>query len=202
MIFHYCRVSSKDQNLDRQLEALNSYKPADKVFCDKQSGKNFNRSNYQILKTEVRPGDEVIIKELDRLGRNKDEIKAELQWFKVNEISVRILDIPTTLIDLGGQKWVSEMVNNVLIEVMGAIAEQERIKIRSRQNEGIAAMPVVNGKKISRKTGNGFGRPKMSVPNFAPIYKKTVDGEMSVVQAIRELGITKAKWYRLCKEVV
>ncbi len=109
MIYHYCRVSSKEQCLDRQLEALSAYKPADKVFCDKQSGKNFDRKEYQNLKRSVLPGDEVIIKELDRLGRNKEEIKIELQWFKQNKVVVRILDIPTTLLDLHGQEWVADM---------------------------------------------------------------------------------------------
>ena len=193
MIYHYCRVSSREQCLDRQLEALNSYKQADEVFCDKQSGKNFDRKEYQTLKTTVKPGDEIIIKELDRLGRNKEEIKSELQWFKANGVLVRILDIPTTLLNLNGQEWVAEMVNNVLIEVMGAIAEQERIKIHSRQKEGIEAMK-------QRGDWDKYGRPKITVPNFAPYYKKAANGEITVVQAIKELGITKAKWYRLCKE--
>lgn len=195
MIYHYCRVSSKDQCLDRQLEALNQYRQADEVFCDKQSGKNFDRKQYQVLKRIVQPGDEIIIKELDRLGRNKEEIKNELQWFKTNNIQVRILDIPTTLLNLNGQEWVADMVNNVLIEVMGAIAEQERIKIKARQSEGIQAMKL-------RGEWDRYGRPKIEVPNFAQFYKKTVDGDISVVQAIKELGITKAKWYRLCKEAL
>lgn len=195
MIYHYCRVSSKEQCLDRQLEALSAYKPADQVFCDKQSGKNFDRKEYQNLKRCVLSGDEVIIKELDRLGRNKEEIKIELQWFKQNKVIVRILDIPTTLLDLQGQEWVADMVNNVLIEVMGAIAEQERIKIKTRQSEGIQAMKL-------RGDWEKYGRPKIEVPNFAHYHKKTADGEMSVAEAIRELGITKAKWYRLCKEVL
>lgn len=195
MIYHYCRVSSKDQCLDRQLEALTAYKQADKVFCDKQSGKNFDRKEYKQLKSEVKAGDELIIKELDRLGRNKDEIKAELQWFKANGILIRILDIPTTLLDLNGQEWVADMVNNVLIEVMGAIAEQERIKIRSRQREGIEAMK-------QRGEWDKYGRPKIAVPNFPEIYKKTLNGEITVAEAYRQLGITKAKWYRLCKEAI
>lgn len=195
MIYHYCRVSSHDQCLDRQTMALEKYKKADRVFCDKQSGKNFNRIQYQLLKSIVQSGDEVIIKELDRLGRNKEEIKSELQWFKSKGVFIRILDIPTTLLDLNGQEWVADMVNNVLIEVMGAIAEQERLKIRSRQREGIQAMKD-NGE------WDKYGRPKIAVPNFPEIYKKTVDGELTVVEAIKILGISKSKWYRLCKEAV
>lgn len=75
MIYHYCRVSTKDQCLDRQLTALNEYKVADRVFCDKMSGKNFEREAYQQMKLVVSAGDEIVIKELDRLGRNKDEVK-------------------------------------------------------------------------------------------------------------------------------
>lgn len=194
MIYHYCRVSSKDQCLDRQIEALSSYKQADKVFADKQSGKNFNRVQYQALKRIVNPGDEVVIKELDRLGRNKDEIKVELQWFKSNKVIVRILDIPTTLLDLQGQEWVADMVNNVLIEVMGAIAEQERIKIHTRQKEGIAAMK-------QRGDWDKYGRPKIEVPLFPSYYQLVESGKKTVSEAIAELGITKSKWYRLCREV-
>lgn len=192
MVYHYCRVSSKDQCLDRQLEALYAYKRADKVFCDKQSGKNFDRVQYQALKSVVLPGDEIVVKELDRLGRNKEEIKQELQWFKTNKVAVRILDIPTTLLDLGGQEWVAEMVNNVLIEVMGAIAEQERVKIRTRQREGIAAMK-------QRGEWDRYGRPKLEVPLFAEYHEAVRGGKKTVSEAVKELGITKSKWYRLCR---
>lgn len=102
------------------------------------------------------PGDEILVEELDRFGRNKAEIKAELEWFKEHGIIVRVFDVPTTLMDFHGQDWIGEMVNNILIEVMGAMAEQERKKIRKRQAEGIAAMPVVGGRKVSAKTEGGL----------------------------------------------
>ena len=174
MIYFYGRVSAKDQNPARQLEVAKAYKDVDHVFFDKQSGKDFDRPEYQNLKSMVKAGDEVIIKELDRLGRNKDGVKAELEWFKEHGVLVRILDIPTTLMVFPeGQSWVLEMVNNVLIEVMGSIAEQEREKILKRQEEGIAAMPVVNGKKFSTKKGCAYGRKPIAVgDDFEKFLKK------------------------------
>lgn len=127
--YFYARVSSKDQNLERQLEAARSYTDRiDRVFSDKQSGKNFERTAYKEMKSLLAAGDEVIMKELDRLGRNKELIKDELRWFKENSITVRILDIPTTLLDFGNQDWVRDMVTNILVEVLAAMAEQEREK--------------------------------------------------------------------------
>ena len=204
MIYAYIRVSTKDQNLQRQINAVKEYRPEllDKnIYSDKQSGKNFDRAEYSKLKAVLREGDELIVKELDRLGRNKDEIKKELSWFKERKIIVRILNVPTTLIDYQGQEWIFDMVNNILIEVMGAIAEEEREKILVRQKEGIAAMPVVGGKKVSAKTGRPIGNQEIDVPDFPKYFAKTKKGEMSVVDCCTELGISRSKWYRLCKEV-
>ena len=155
------RVSSKEQNLARQLKVAREKFdiPDENVYCDKITGSSFDRPQYNALKAIVQEGDEVIVKEFDRFGRNKDEMKRELEWFKQKGVIVRILDIPTTLIDFKDQTWVLEMVNNILIEVLGAVAEQERKKTKQRQAEGIAAMPVVDGKRVSVKTGRGFGRP-------------------------------------------
>ena len=204
MIYAYIRVSTKDQNLDRQLAAVKEYRPElleKNIYRDKQSGKNFERTAYLKLKEVVRSGDELIVKELDRLGRNKEEIQKELAWFKEHKIVVRILDVPTTLIDFQGQEWVFEMINNVLIEVMGAIAQQERNKILQRQMEGIAAMPVVDGKKVSVKTGRPIGNPGKPVVGFEKFLAKTKKGEISVTKSCRELGISRTQWYRLCREV-
>ena len=156
MIYGYARISDKKQNEARQIEALTKYGVEEKyIKIDKASGKNFNRENYLLLRDEIlRAGDTLVVKELDRLGRNKEQIKEELDYFKNNKIRVKILNIPTTLIDLPeGQEWVFEMVNNILIEVLGAIAEEERIKIRQRQREGIDCMPVdpVTRKRYSKK---------------------------------------------------
>ena len=203
MKYGYNRVSSKDQNLQRQINAVKAYCPElrdENIYCDKQSGKDFDRTEYRKLKELLREGDELIIKELDRLGRNKEEIKNELAWFKEHKIIVRILNVPTTLIDFQGQEWIFDMVNNILIEVMAAIAQEEREKILVRQKEGIAAMPVVNGKKISAKTGRPIGKQEIAVPDFPQYFEKTKKGEMTVTDCCTALGISRSKWYRLCKE--
>lgn len=195
----YGRVSTKEQNLERQLVVARQYKniPSENVYCDKQSGKNFDRTEYQKLKDMVKPGDEVIVKELDRLGRNKDEIKAEIAWFKDNGVTLRILDVPTTLIDFQGQDWIRDMVNNILIEVLGAMAEQEREKIIKRQREGIDAMPVVDGKRVSLKTGRTYGRKVTPVIEYEWYAERVASGDMTVTDACGALGISRSKWYRL-----
>lgn len=203
MIYFYGRVSSKDQNLARQLEAAKAYKNVDHVYCDKQSGKDFNRPEYRNLKSVVVPGDEVIVMELDRLGRNKDGTVEELKWFKDQGVIVRILNLPTTLIDFPvGQEWVFAMVNNILIEVMASVAEEERNKIRKRQEEGIAAMPVVDGKKYSTKKGCTYGRKPVDLgDDFKNFLKKQKDGLMTVDECCKVLGIGRSTWYARAKEV-
>lgn len=204
MIYHYCRVSTKEQNLDRQLQALSAYKPADRVFADKQSGKDFDRTAYQELKRTVVSGDEVIIKELDRLGRNKDETKQEIKWFGDHGVTLRILNVPTTLMEFGDQEWVRDMVNTIIIEVLSSVAQEEREKIHRRQAEGIAAMPVVNGKRVSNKNGAAYGRPAATLethPNFAMLYGAHKRGEITIQKACEQLGICKATWYKLCYEM-
>lgn len=205
MIYAYLRVSTREQNLERQLIAVRDYRAKllnENIYSDKQSGKNFERTEYLKLKEKLQPGDELIIKELDRLGRNKEEIKKELSWFKEHKIIVRILNVPTTLMDFNGQEWILDMINNVLIEVMGAVAEQEREKILERQKEGIAAMPVIDGKKVSTKTGRAMGNPGKDLKRFLEFFEKTKKGELSVSEGCRQLGISRTHWYRLCKERV
>ena len=190
MTYHYCRVSTRDQHLDRQVAALSEYKEADKVYSDKVSGKNFERTGYQAMKSAVKAGDEVIVKELDRLGRNKDEVKKELEWFKSHGVTVRILDIPTTLIDFKGQDWVQDMINNILIEVLGAVAEQERKKIHDRMMEGLAA-------KKARGEWDDYGRPEKKIDEklFSELREKNKKGTVTVVECCRQLGISRSLWY-------
>ena len=196
MIYFYARVSSKDQNLDRQLEAAKAYKNIDRVFPDKQSGKDFDRPEYIKMKSIVKPGDEIIVKELDRLGRDKEGIKEEIRWFKEHGVILRILDVPTTLIDFQGQDWIADMVNNILIEVLGAIAQNEREKTHKRQREGIDAMQVVNGKKVSSKKGTTYGRQPLALSDdFEKFLKKQKDGELTVAECCNALGISRRTWY-------
>ena len=202
MLYAYLRVSAKDQIVARQLKALKEYRDElleENVFVDKQSGKDFERKEYCRLKELLQPGDELIIKELDRLGRNKEEIKRELSWFKEHEIIVRILNVPTTLIDFQGQEWIFEMINNILIEVMGAVAQNEREKILERQKEGISAMPIIDGKRVSTKTGRPMGKPIKEVVEIEKYRGMVADGTMSVTESCKQLGISRTQWYRLCK---
>lgn len=201
--YFYGRISSKDQNLARQLESARKYKDIDRVFKDKQSGKDFNREEYLKMKAVLERGDEVVVHSLDRLGRNKDGIKEELAWFKENGVIIRILDVPTTMIEYPeGQEWLMDMVNNILIEVLGAFAEQERENIRKRQREGIDAMPVdKNGRRISKKTGRGFGRKEKCPDNFAEVYKRQQKGELKLQEAMNLVGVGRTRWYELAKEV-
>ena len=202
MRYFYTRVSAKDQNLARQIDEAKAYKNVDEVFCDKQSGKNFDRPEYMRLKSIVQKGDEVIVKEMDRLGRNKELTKEEIKWFKENGITLRILELPTTLIDFNGQEWIADMVNNMLIEVLTSIAEQELKKITKRREEGINAMPIVDGKRVSTKTGKSIGREKIDTPDFEKFLKKQKDGLITVDECCNQLGISRKTWYNRVAEVV
>lgn len=204
--YFYGRVSTKDQNPARQLESAKAYKDIDQVFFDKKSGKDFNREDYQKMKSLLLPGDEVVVHALNRLGRNKAGIKEELSWFKAHGVVVRILNVPTTLIEIPeGQEWLMDMVNNILIEVLGAMAEQEREETRKSQAEGIAAMPVdAKGRRVSTrpgKEGQTYGRKEKRPEDFAKYYDLWQSGEISVSDACKELGIGRTTWYKLVKEV-
>lgn len=191
-IYGYVRVSSREQNEDRQFEALTRFGvPSENIIIDKCSGKDTEREGYQYLKRQIlRAGDTLVIKELDRLSRNKADIKRELEEFKAKGIRVKILDIPTTLTDFPKeQMWVMDMINSILIEVLGAIAENERNKIRSRQREGIEAAKRKNVK---------FGRPAKPLPeNWQEVLAEVRSGNKKPVDAMRELGISRSCYYRL-----
>lgn len=201
--YFYARVSSEKQNLDRQIESARMYKEIDEIFKDKQSGKDFNRDDYQRMKKILQPGDEVVVHSLDRLGRNKGMIKEELAWLKAHGVTVRVLDVPTTMIEYpDGQEWIMDMVNNILIEVLGSFAEQERENIRKRQAEGIAAMSVDSkGRRVSKKTGGHFGPAEKRVENFAEVYERQQRGEIKLSEALKLTGIGRTKWYELSHEI-
>lgn len=188
------RVSSKDQNLARQIAEAQKYGiPEENIFCDKITGRKKDRPEYERMKSLLKKGDEVYFKELDRIGRAKYLIKDELEWFKERGVIVRILDVPTTLMEVPkGQEWVFEMVHNILIEVLGTIAEQEWEKTKKRREEGIEAMPIVNGRRVSSKTGRGFGRSEIDVD------LRLFNGE-SVTDACERLGISRTTYYRKIK---
>lgn len=184
--YGYARVSTREQNTDRQLEALVRFGvPEQQIIVDKASGKDTERDGYQYLKRQIlRSGDTLVVKELDRLSRSKSDIKRELETFKDMGVRVKILDIPTTLTDFPPeQQWVQEMVTAILIEVLGSIAENERNKIRARQREGIEA---------AKRRNVRFGRPPAPLPdNWREVLAAVRRGEMRPVDAIRMLGVSK-----------
>ena len=194
--YYYARVSSKEQNLDRQLAAFASLGASERdIITDKESGKDLNRSGYTALKTAMlRSGDTLVIKSLDRLSRNKADIKNELQYFKEHGIRLKVLDLPTTMIDYpAGQEWVLDMVNNILIEVLSSIAQQERLTIRQRQQEGIAA---------AKAKGKHLGRPGLVVPgNWMEVYSQWKSGAITAQVAMERTGLKRTSFYKLVKEV-
>jgi len=195
--FLSARVSSKDQNLARQLAIAEQYGiPEKNIFEDKITGRKKNRERYDDMKEVLQAGDEVYFTEIDRIGRDKALIKEELEWFKEKGVIVRVLDVPTTLMEFPKeQSWVLEMVNNILIEVLGTIAEQEWKKIKKRREDGIKVMPVDDeGYKISSKTGRRFGREAMDID------LTLLEGE-TVTEACERLGISRQTYYRKMREM-
>ncbi|MGM9592806.1 MAG: recombinase family protein [Candidatus Onthomonas sp.] len=200
----YARVSSKEQNLARQIEALKQYVDEDMIVTDKASGKDFDRPGYQSLKHgigKLQVGDTLYIKSLDRFSRNKEEAKKELQYFASIGVRVKVIDIPSTLIDIAeGQEWIIDMVNNILIEVLTSIAENERQMIRQRQSEGISVMPIdeATGKRKSLKTGRVVGRPGIEYPaNWESVYTEWKSGTISAVDAMEKTHLKKNSFYKL-----
>jgi DNA invertase Pin-like site-specific DNA recombinase len=195
-IFGYARVSSKEQNLDRQLLALSQYVEKENIITDKESGKDLDRRGYQALKGALglRKGDILYIKSLDRLSRSKEDIKTELTWFKNQGIRLIVLDLPTTAIEVPkGQEWIIEMVNNILIEVLSSMAQQERETIRKRQREGIDA---------AKKRGKYLGRPTVKKPeNFDAVIKRWRNGKITAREAMRETELKKSSFYRLASKL-
>jgi len=194
-IFGYARVSTKEQNLDRQIKAFTDLGIDERdIIIDKESGKNVNRKGYQSLKNGMlRKGDTLIIKSLDRLSRNKADIKAELEYFKDNNIRLKVLDLPTTLMELPeGQEWVFEMVNNILIEVLGTIAEQERQTLKARQAEGI---------KAAKDKGLYRGRKEIEKPqNWNEVIADWKSGKITATKAIELTGVKRTTFYKLAGE--
>ena len=203
--FGYVRISTKEQSMDRQHVAIQEYRkiPECNIFEDVYTGKTAEREQYQKMKSiieyQLQVIDkntviEVVIKELDRLGRNKTVIMDELRWFKEHGVVVRILNVPTTLIDLPLEnKWLFEMVHNILIEVYATIAEQEIETRAKRQAEGTEA---------AKARGVKFGRPpaKYDKVLFKQLYTRWKVGEITAKSMMTSLGLTPNTFYRRVKE--
>ena len=173
---------------------LKKYVPEDSILVDKASGKDIDRPSYQALKGALglREGDTLYVMSLDRLSRNKADIKRELEWFKERKIRLMILDLPTSLIDVpDGQEWILDMITNILVEVLSSIAEQERLTIRRRQREGIDA---------AKAKGKHLGRPRMEIPGeFPEVYEQWKKGEITAVWAMKKLGMKRTSFYKQVK---
>ena len=193
--YGYARVSTKEQNLDRQIAALREHIEDERdIITDKESGKSMERPGYLYLRERLlREGDTLIVKSLDRLGRNKEAVKAELEYYKARHIRVQVLDLPTTMIDLPEeQAWIGDMVNNILIEVYASIAEQERMTIRQRQAEGIAA---------AKAQGRNLVRRAVEPPEgFDDVVRRWQMGEITAAEAMRQTGVKKTTFYKLVKQ--
>lgn len=194
-VYGYARVSTKEQHLDRQLIALKNYGVDERdIVTDKESGKDLERKGYTLLKEQLlRSGDTLVIQDLDRLSRNKLHINQELQYFQEQKIRVKILNIPTTLVEPPeGQEWVIEMTNNIIIEVYASIAENERKRIRERQQEGIEA---------ARIHGKHLGRPRISYPaDWDSVFKEWQERKITAVCAMQRLGLKRSTFYNLVRQ--
>ncbi|MFP3846631.1 recombinase family protein [Priestia filamentosa] len=191
--FGYIRVSSRDQNEGRQLQSMEEagISPRD-IFIDKQSGKNFNREQYQLMKRMMRKGDILYIHSLDRFGRNKEEILQE--WNAITkeiEADIVVLDMP--LLDTTQYKnSLGTFIADLVLQILSWMAEEERDRIRKRQREGIDA---------ALKGGVSFGRPKAQVSQeFIEAYNRWRNKEITAVQAMKEANVKKTTFYKLVKE--
>lgn len=205
----YVRVSDKSEVVDRQVkELLDRGLEKDKILVEVASGKDFNsRAVYQTLKVglgKLEAGDELWVHELSRFGRNKAAIKEELEYFKSIGVTVRVLDIPTTLQEFPAEtQWVQDMINNILFEVLAAQAEQERVQMLKRQREAYDALPVdpATGKKLSVRTGRPVGRQPVTYPRkWDQVYEKWKNRELKGTEAMRLLGLKKSSFYKLVRQ--
>ncbi|OZS78246.1 DNA recombinase [Tetzosporium hominis] len=190
--FGYIRVSSKDQNEGRQLEAMRKMGINDRdIYLDKQSGKNFERANYQLLKRVIRNGDILYIHSLDRFGRNKEEILLEWNDLTKNiEADIVVLDMP--LLDTTQYKdSMGTFIAELVLQILSWMAEEERERIRKRQREGI---------DLALQNGIQFGRPTVFVSDeFKEVYRKWKARELTAVEAMQEAGVKKTSFYKLVK---
>ncbi|HRC81771.1 MAG TPA: recombinase family protein [Sedimentibacter sp.] len=190
--YGYIRVSDKDQNEARQIDAMTEA-GVDEAFIliDKISGKDFERPNYKLLKKVLREGDLLVVESIDRLGRNYREILEE--WKCITQklkVDIKVLDMP--LLDTSLHKdLLGEFISNLILQVLAYVAEQERLNIKKRQAEGIAA---------AKKRGKHLGRPKVEIPeNFKEVYEKWNNKEITARAAMKELNLKPTTFYNMVK---
>ncbi|MBP3930505.1 MAG: recombinase family protein [Peptostreptococcaceae bacterium] len=205
-VFNYIRVSTKEQNEERQIQAMNEFNKAngfDKAIqlVDKATGNNTNRKNLQLLLSIVGKGDLVVISSIDRLSRNYKEVVDLWNQITSSGADIVVLDMP--LLDTRQYKdLLGDFISNLILQVLGYVAQQETEMRKKRQAEGIQAMPVnEQGKKVSKKTGRTMGRQKVDFPPaFQLEYSMWKAGQQTAVQTMKNLGLTKTTFYKLVKE--
>ncbi|QAT63493.1 recombinase family protein [Acidilutibacter cellobiosedens] len=195
--YAYLRVSSKEQNLDRQWDAIKSsgikFDERD-IYCDKESGKDFEREEWKALKRSIRKGDLLVVKSLDRFGRNKAQILQEWQWLVNNEIEIVVLDLPlldTRKYKEEGMEGVGDLIVSLTLQILAWLAEQERLFTKQRQREGIES---------AKMRGVKFGRPKIVPNNFEEVYYRWINGEITAVKAMELTRLKKNTFYNRVKE--
>lgn len=192
-LYGYARVSTREQKEDRQVTALRDFGVEERrIVVEKQSGKDFRRPLYQRLVERLGPGDVLVVKSIDRLGRNYSEILE--QWARLTrerKIAIVVLDMP--LLDTrAGRDLTGTLVADIVLQLLSYVAQTERDLLRQRQAEGIAA---------AREKGVSFGRKRLPVPDrFDLLARQWRDGEISAVQAGKELGLSRHTFTRRARE--
>ena len=194
MIYAYIRVSTKQQKIDRQYEEIKAFGVDDKhIYVDKESGKDFDRTNYQKLIRKIKKDDLLIVKSIDRLGRNYHMILDEWSYItKTKEADIKVLDMPLLDTRIEGKNLVGKFISDIVLQVLSFVAENERNNIRERQGEGI---------RIAKEKGVKFGRPKVSTPpNTNEILDKYTNHEITNTEAAELINVSRGTFFRLVKE--
>ncbi len=194
MIYAYIRVSTKQQKIDRQYEIIKNLNIDDKyIYIDKESGKDFNRKNYKKLVKKLKKDDLLIIKSIDRLGRNYHMILEE--WARITKTigsDIKVLDMPLLDTRIEGKNLVGKFISDIVLQILSFVAESERNNIKERQAEGI---------RIAKEKGVKFGRPKVKLPNNVnDIIDKYINHQITNYEAIKLLKISRGTFFRLVKE--
>ena len=194
MIYAYIRVSTKHQNIDRQYEEIKALHIDDKyIYIDRESGKDFDRTKYQKLIKKLKKDDLLIIKSIDRLGRNYHMILEE--WSRITKTigaDIKVLDMPLLDTRIEGKNLVGKFISDIVLQVLSFVAENERTNIKQRQAKGI---------RIAKEKGVKFGRPKAVLPpNTNEILDKYINKEINNIEAAKLIGISRGTFFRLVKE--
>ena len=199
LVFGYVRVSSADQNEERQLQDLKNAGVEERnIFIDKASGKTFERENYKAMINRLREGDLVVVASMDRLGRSYTEIQK--QWSYITQTikaDIKILDMPLLDTSTAAENVDRRFIADLVLQILCYTAEKERENIRKRQRQGIDIMPIVDGQRVSAKTGRPTGRPRAVKPdNWGEIYTSWKNKEITAVKAMEVLNLKPNTFYK------